>query len=104
MSTPHPSIPPQIDQLDHSSGTPQQEHEPVHGEKPEKTFREVRNGFFIHLTVYVLVNALLVYLDLSKPEDGYWVQWVLGGWGIGVFFHGLAVYLKWKREKSSNPA
>jgi len=103
MSTQRPSTPPQIDQLDHSSGTTQQ-HEPAHGKKTEQSFREIRKGFFIHLTVYVLVNALLVYLNLSKPEKGYWVLWVIGGWGIGIFFHGLGVYLKWRKEKTSHPA
>lgn len=103
MSTPHPSTPPQIDQLDHSSGTEGQD-KLVRGETPEKPFREIRNGFFIHLTVYVLVNALLVFLNLSKPEKGYWVLWVIGGWGIGIFFHGLAVYLKWRKERASHPA
>lgn len=86
------STPPQIDQLDHSTPAAHP------GEKP---FRRVLTGFIIHFAVYVLVNAWLVFLDLRKPDDGYWVQWVIGGWGIGVLFHGVAVFLKWKKAKSS---
>lgn len=95
MSTQNPGTPPQIDQQDHTTSA---------ASPDEKPFREEVKGFIIHFTVYVLVNALLVYLDLRNPEDGYWVQWVLGGWGIGIFFHGLAVYLKWKKAKSSHTA
>ena len=92
MSTPHPVTPPQIDQEDHTDTGSK------HG---EKSFREELKGFIIHFTVYVLVNALLVFVDLRNPDDGYWVQWVIGGWGIGIFFHGLAVYLKKKKANSA---
>ena len=48
-------------------------------------------GFYVHFIVYVLVNALLVYLNaVNDPE--WWVQWPIFGWGIGLAAHGLAVF------------
>lgn len=50
-----------------------------------------RIGFGIHLTAYVLVNALLIAINLMTTPDRLWFQWPLAGWGIGLAFHGLAV-------------
>lgn len=87
------NTPSKTDQLD------QTPFESNHGQKP---FREVLAGFIIHFAVYLFVNAFLVYLDLRNPEDGYWVHWVIGGWGIGVFFHGLGVFLRWRKSKAES--
>ena len=50
-------------------------------------------GFFIHLAVFLTVNALLVLIDLNTSPGKVWFQWPLMGWGIGVFFHFLGVFL-----------
>ena len=50
-------------------------------------------GFYIHLTVYILVNALLVTINLSTPHNSYWFVWPLTGWGIGILFHALGVFV-----------
>lgn len=48
-------------------------------------------GFYVHLIVYVLVNAILIYANaVNDPE--WWVQWPILGWGIGLVAHGLAVF------------
>ena len=49
--------------------------------------------FYIHLSVYILVNALLVAINLSTQHKSYWFIWPLTGWGIGVFFHALGVFV-----------
>lgn len=46
-------------------------------------------GWFIHATVYVLVNLLLVSLSLSSGR--HWAVFPLAGWGIGLLVHGMAV-------------
>ena len=53
----------------------------------------VRIGFFIHLAVFILVNALLIFINLAYSPGRLWVKWPLLGWGIGLLFHGLAVSL-----------
>jgi hypothetical protein len=52
-----------------------------------------RIGFYIHLAVYVLVNAGLIALNLSTSTEHLWFKWPLLGWGIGVGFHALAVFV-----------
>lgn len=47
-------------------------------------------GFYIHLTVFVLVMAGLVIVNLLTGGP-WWVLWALFGWGIGLLAHGLAV-------------
>lgn len=54
---------------------------------------ERRIGFFIHLGVYVAVNAGLMLFNLMTAPGRLWAAWPLFGWGIGLLFHGLAVFL-----------
>ncbi len=50
-------------------------------------------GFYIHLTVYVLVNLLLLAINLQTNPGRLWFLWSLCGWGVGVVCHGLSVFL-----------
>jgi hypothetical protein len=54
---------------------------------------EVKIGFYIHLVVYVAVNILLVAINLKTTPEHYWFLWPLFGWGLGIFFHALGVYV-----------
>jgi hypothetical protein len=53
--------------------------------------RKIR-GFYIHSTVYVLVNLLLIAINLLTSPSVLWFVWPLLGWGIGLAAHGLAVF------------
>ncbi len=48
-------------------------------------------GFYIHLTVYVAVNILLLIINLATTEYP-WFKWPLVGWGVGLGVHGLIVF------------
>ena len=50
-------------------------------------------GFFIHLTVFIAVNALLFIINQQTNPGFSWFAFPLGGWAIGLSIHGLAVYL-----------
>ena len=54
---------------------------------------EAKYGFYIHLSVYVAVNLLLVIINLSTSSEAFWFQFPLLGWGIGVVFHALSVFV-----------
>lgn len=55
---------------------------------------EEKKGFFVHLTVYIIVNILLVLIWAFTAGGGYpWFVWPLGGWGIGLLFHSLGVFV-----------
>ncbi len=71
-------------------------------------FNQVRKlkGFYIHLAQYVLVIALLTVINALTTPNRWWVQWVIMGWGVGVFFHWLQVSdrfslfgSKWEKEQ-----
>ena len=53
---------------------------------------EQKLGFYIHLAVFVLVNALLTAIDLMTSPGQLWFFWPLGGWGIGVVLHAVKVF------------
>jgi hypothetical protein len=54
---------------------------------------EAKIGFFVHLAVYVGVNILLIIINLITSPRYLWFKWPLIGWSIGVFFHGLSVFV-----------
>lgn len=54
---------------------------------------DAKIGFFIHAAIYVLVNALLIGINLSTSPNYLWFFWPLGGWGVGMFFHAMSVFL-----------
>ena len=54
---------------------------------------EARMGFYIHLTVYLLVNTFLTILNLTFSRDYIWVIWPMIGWGSGVIIHGLRTFV-----------
>jgi hypothetical protein len=54
---------------------------------------DAKIGFFVHAVVYLLVNALLVGINLTTSPGYLWFLWPLGGWGLGLFFHALSVFL-----------
>ena len=71
-------------------------------------FNQVRKlkGFYIHLAQYVLVVALLAVINALTTPNRWWVQWVVMGWGFGVFFHWIQISerfglfgSKWEKEQ-----
>ena len=47
-------------------------------------------GFYIHATVFALVNVGLFIINLLTG-GGWWFYWPLIGWGIGPGAHALGV-------------
>ena len=54
---------------------------------------EVKMGFYIHLAVYVGVNILLIVINVAASPQYLWFKWPLLGWGIGLFFHGMSIFV-----------
>ena len=60
---------------------------------------EEKKGFFIHLTVYIVVNIVLVLIWAFAVGGGFpWFIIVLGGWGIGLLFHFLGIFIFEKKS------
>jgi hypothetical protein len=48
-------------------------------------------GWYIHATVYVVVNLMLA--ALSAMSDRHWAVFPAMGWGLGLAIHGAVVFL-----------
>ncbi|WP_299218236.1 2TM domain-containing protein [uncultured Aquimarina sp.] len=50
-------------------------------------------NFKTHLTVYLVVNAILISINLINSPDYLWFVWPLMGWGIAIFWHAMSVFV-----------
>jgi len=48
-------------------------------------------GWYVHFTVYLLVNLLLVAISVSNGRT--WAVFPVLGWGLGLAIHGAVVFL-----------
>jgi hypothetical protein len=48
-------------------------------------------GWYIHATVYLLVNLMLAAIAFSAGR--YWSLYPAVGWGVGLAIHGAVVFL-----------
>jgi hypothetical protein len=59
---------------------------------------KAKNGFKIHLVVYLAVNAILVVIwaftpaGKAYPQGFFWPIVSMVGWGVGVVINGYVVY------------
>jgi hypothetical protein len=70
-------------------------NEATHSKKERrrvKKMREARNGFFIHLIVYLFINGinLIEFLEGDSSARGWYSMALF--WGIGLFFHYVKVF------------
>ena len=60
-------------------------------EKAKKRVEEIK-GFYSHLFVYIMVNAILFLINLITDRGHWWFYWPLLGWGIGIIAHASSVF------------
>ena len=59
-----------------------------------------RKEFWIHIAMFVIVNAGLIALNLVQQPDKLWFHWVLIGWGAGLLLHSFQVFgSNWEERK-----
>ncbi len=56
-----------------------------------KRKKEIK-GFYAHLITYLCVSVGLFILNLIISPGEWWFYWLLPGWGIGLYFHGMGVF------------
>ena len=50
-------------------------------------------GWYIHASVYVIVNAFLLSISTLGFGHRPWARFPLFGWGIGLALHGISVFM-----------
>ena len=53
---------------------------------------EALRGFYIHLSVYVVVNLFLFLLNIIVSPTSLWFYWPLLFWSIGLALHAVYVF------------
>jgi hypothetical protein len=70
----------------------------------EAIFTDARmRGFFLHLFVYIAVNALLIAVNLLYSPDYYWFL-PLVGWGLLLAAHAYATFNRRRGNTRSSSA
>ena len=64
--------------------------------RAKKRVKQIK-GFYRHLTVYVIVNSILIILNISSDGDwkSFWEFQTFSTaifWGIGILFHAFNVF------------
>ncbi|MEW5814551.1 MAG: 2TM domain-containing protein [Spirochaetota bacterium] len=69
--------------------------------KKQKTegYDKERSGFIAHLSSFVVVNGLLLFINITTGFSYPWFLFPLGGWGIGLASHFSAVSNAKKEKK-----
>jgi hypothetical protein len=49
-------------------------------------------GFAYHLTAYLAVNAVLIWINLDIYPQYFWAKWPIAGWAVALLFHGFSVF------------
>ena len=50
-------------------------------------------GWYVHATVYVLVNAVLFLIASQGVGHRQWTIYPALGWGLGLVLHGVSVFV-----------
>ena len=59
--------------------------------KAKKKVAELRD-FYTHLSVYIVVNLGLFFINITTSPEYLWFIWPLTGWGVAIALHALRVY------------
>jgi protein-S-isoprenylcysteine O-methyltransferase Ste14 len=83
------------------------------GASDEEKYKEAKKrvedlkGFYVHFSIYVIVNIMLLVINLITSPDSLWFYWTTIPWGIGLIIHALVVFVfegrvmgkKWEDKK-----
>ncbi len=60
-------------------------------QEARKKVKEIK-GFYSHLTVYVLVISVLIFINLKYTPEYLWFFWSAIGWGFALLGHASKVF------------
>lgn len=53
-----------------------------------------KRAFWLHLVVYLVVNAFLIFVWAVTSRSYFWPIWTIGPWGIGLVMHGWNAFFQ----------
>lgn len=63
-------------------------------------------GFYIHISVFTIVNLTLFLINLLSTPGTWWFYWITVFWGIGIIWHAFRVFIgdrflgkEWEEKK-----
>ena len=56
------------------------------------TNRRAKIGLGYHLTAYLAVNAVLIWINLDIYPQYFWAKWSLAGWIVALLYHGFSTF------------
>ncbi len=62
---------------------------------------DIKLSFFIHVSAYLAVNALLIAINLHGASNHFWAKWPILIWGLILVVHVIFV-LRLGNQKSGN--
>ncbi|MGM0365103.1 MAG: 2TM domain-containing protein [Actinomycetota bacterium] len=60
--------------------------------KARERVEEIK-GFYSHLFTYIVVMVILMLVNFFSTPGFYWFLIVAGGWGFGLFWHAMGVFI-----------
>ncbi len=58
-----------------------------------RTRAQEKLGFYIHFSVYVIINAFLILIWWFVAGDGFpWFLFILAFWGVGIVAHFIGTF------------
>lgn len=78
-------------------------------EEYKKAYREMivaegKTGFYVHLSVYAIINALLIFVNLYFVPGVLYFPFPLAGWGVGVAIHYIGAFRLASRDLTKKEA
>jgi hypothetical protein len=55
---------------------------------------KARKGFYYHLVSYLIINALLIFINFDLYPQYLWFKFPLIAWTVIIIFHGWRVFSK----------
>ncbi len=60
--------------------------------KAKERVEEIKS-FYSHLFAYIIVIIILMAVNIFITPGFYWFLIVAGGWGFGLFWHAMGVFV-----------
>jgi uncharacterized ion transporter superfamily protein YfcC len=77
--------------------------------KQARKYVQDKKDFVTHLCIYIVVNTMLAIIWAITSRGYPWFIWPMLGWGVGLVFHGLSVFVfdrqgNWERSEVEKEA